>query len=231
MTSSQRIAAFLFGLGSATFIATISAYLGIYGAPEGSGSSGAITTADSARHMLENRALIRSIWIAELLAVSVHAIAAFLLAGRPGRGNSLAPLGWVTFGVGSIIYLGLYGVMLGAYWPAADVADQAPAILESANAMAVAFFLIANIPINLGLAVIFAAEARAIDPAVPRWIGLAASLCGTLVCLVMIYALASDGGMAVALSVAPLGGLLFLVSAWFGFRLAFLSDKVVTRGA
>lgn len=228
---SQRAAAILFAFGAATFIATITMYVSVYGAPEGTGADAAITVADSASHLLEKRGLIRAIWLSETLAVCAHAMAAFILISRGGREYSLAPLGWSAIGVGSTVYVCLYAVMLGAYWPAAEVAQTDPALLDSANQTAIAFFLIANIPINLGLALVFIAEATGDQPAIPRPVSWVAAACGILLAVVNLYAIASEGGMATALTFAPAGGLLFLISSVFGLRLAFRASSSLRETA
>lgn len=220
MTASQRLGAWAFGAGSIAFIFTIASYTLIYGRPDASGPGGEITIADSAAHMLGNRALIRAIWIAEMLAVTAHAAGGFLLASRRATRETLAPAGWVLLGIGSTAYLAMYATMLGAYWPASAAVSGTPAVLEAANEQAVAAFLIANVPINLGLALVFAAEARLAGRVVPAWLAWIAALCATFVLAVMLYVLAIAGGMAEVMIAAPLAGLLFVISGVFGIRLA-----------
>ena len=220
MTPSQRLGAWCFAIGSAVFIATISSYTFAYGTPQGTAPDGSVTIADSARHMLDNAGLIRTIWIVEVLAVVMHAVAGFALASRKASEQTLAPAGWLLLGIGSTAYLAMYPTMLGTYWPAAEAVETVPALLESANEQAVAAFLIANIPINLGFVLIYAAEARLPERVLPRWLAWLGCASALVVFIGLVAVLATHGGMAQVMYVAPLAGLLFIISVIFGLRLA-----------
>lgn len=220
MTASQRFGACAFALGSIVFIGTIASYALVYGSPEGSGPDDSVSVADSAAHMLENGQLIRTIWIVEVLAIIAHAVGGFLLPTRAATKDTLAPAGWLLLGIGSTVYLSMYATMLGAYWPGAEVASTTPSLLESANEQAVAMFLIANLPINLGLMLVYIAEARNPDRVIPIWVAWVAALFAAIVLAVMFYALASQGGMAQVMVAAPAAGLLFVISGVFGIRMA-----------
>lgn len=123
-------------------------------------------------------------------------------------------------GAGSTLYLGMYGLLLGAYWPAARVATEMPALLETANETAVAIFILSNVPINAGIALAFFVEARHETRNWWKRFAWLACVLAAVGAIVSAYTLAIDGGMAVALSVAPVGGVLFILLSVFGASFA-----------
>lgn len=206
--------------GSAIFIITITSFVFLFGSPEPTGEGGVVTTADQARHLLANSGIARAIWIGEALAVTMFALAGFALSRRQTASGSLAGFGWLAVGVGSIVYLAMYGILLGAYWPAARAADSMPEILDAANETAVAIFLLSNVIINVGLAIAFFSEPRLAVPVLPRWLAWLSAAMASVAACVSGYALITEGGMETALKAAPIGGLLFVLMVFYGVRLA-----------
>ena len=188
MDVSTRVAGALLGLSALLWIAMIAAWPIFIGSRDIGSADEAALVMDRAAHLLEKQSAFRLIWIVESLGAIGMAVAGLILMHRQATKDGLAPLGWAAIGVGSTVYVAMYGVMLGAYWPAAASAEFNPAVLASAITGAMALFFLSNIALNLGFSFAFLAEARSHSPAVPRWVSwlgvivsalaLAASLMG-----------------------------------------------------
>lgn len=190
MTGSRRIAGALLGLAALCWILMIAIWPFLIGTRESASTEEVTLVMERAAHLLDKQAAFRGIWVFEALGAIGMAIAGLVLMHRPETRSGVAPLGWAAVAVGSIVYVGMYGVMLGTYWPAAEAAADSPAILASAITGAMALFFLANIALNVGFTLTFIGEMRAEHPSIPRglvWFGtilsavaLAASMFGLI---------------------------------------------------
>lgn len=170
MIGSIKIAGALLALSALLWIVMIGAWPFLIGPRESASMDEMTLVIERAAHLLDNQTSYRSIWIAEALGTIGTGIAGLVLIHRQETNDGVAPIGWSSVGVGSIVYVAMYGVMLGSYWPAAQVAANNPAILASAITGAMSLFYLANIALNAGFALTFIAEARCAHPAIPRWL-------------------------------------------------------------
>lgn len=140
-------------VASALFIATITLYLTVI-VPGGSGGEVATAVERRAADLLDRRGLYTAYWMIEALAMGVLGAAALVFATSAPRGR----FGWALFAVGCIANLAMYAFVLGAYFPAAQVASSTPALFELANEAGLAIFFVANALAFSGLALVFFAE-------------------------------------------------------------------------
>jgi hypothetical protein len=199
-------------------VATITVYVTVYGAPEGTGPGGEVTLADRAAHLTAHWSIARPVWIVEAFAMLLLAVAGFGLARREAASPVPAPLGWTALGVGATVNAVMYAFTLGAYPVAAPVVDAQPALMDAANESAVVLFLLGNLAMNAGLAVAFAGEATSARRVIPR--ALAALGAALALIVAMLAAAGFQLGMDAMKLGAPLAGLVLLIAAIFGWRIA-----------
>ncbi len=170
MTDPNRTGGLLLALAMAGWIAMIVAWEFAIG-PIGSASNEAASPfVERALHYAAKADELRAIWTVEAIGTILLGSAALLLIRRPTSLFGLSSAGWSMVATGSAVYLAMYGIMLGFYWPALDGFATNPALYEAAVGAAMALFCLANIGINFGLVAVFIAEARTGSPVIPRWL-------------------------------------------------------------
>ncbi len=221
MTSSNRTAGALLALSALIWIAMIAIWPLFIGTREGAATGEMAVVLDRATHLVQKQTAFRAIWIVEAAGAIGMAISGFVLMHRRQTRNSLAPLGWAAVGVGATVYIAMYGVMLGTYWPAAQMAAENPAILASAITGAMALFFLSNISLNLGFTISFAVEARSANPATPRWLAWIGAAISVLAFLASIMGLiapptVSAVGALDAAALVAVAHFVFIAALGFG---------------
>ncbi|MEN7538803.1 hypothetical protein [Aurantiacibacter flavus] len=170
MIGSSKFAGGLLALSALLWIFMIAAWPFLIGPRESASTDEMTLVVERAAHLLDKQAFYRGIWIVEALGAMGTAIAGLILIHRQETNDGIAPIGWASVGVGSIVYVAMYGVMLGSYWPAAQAATNNPAILAAAITGAMSLFYLSNIALNAGFTLTFIAEARCPHLAIPQWL-------------------------------------------------------------
>ena len=201
MLGSTRLAGALLGLSALLWILMIAAWPLFLGSRESASTEETILVMERAAHLIEKQVIFRAIWITEAIGAIGMAIAGLILIHRPEFKSGVGPIGWAAVAVGSTVYVGMYGVMLGTYWPAAQAASENPTILASAITAAMALFFLSNIALNFGFTLTFIAESRADNPAIPRWLAWSGTILSGLALA------ASTFGLFAAPAVSTLGAL------------------------
>lgn len=196
MTGSIRIAGALLGLAALSWILMIAFWPFLIGTRESASTEEVTLVMERAAHLLDKQTVFRGIWIVEALGAIGMAVAGLILMHRPETKSVLAPVGWAAVAVGSIVYVGMYGVMLGTYWPAASAAADTPVILASAVTGAMALFFLSNIALNVGFALTFIAELRAKYPAIPRWLVWLGAILSAVALAASVFGLVAAPGVS-----------------------------------
>lgn len=212
----------LLALGALTYAVTIVAYVVLYGQPTGTGTDGWVTMANRVAHYVSKQQLATALWLLEFTATVLLAVAGFVLHHRRRQpGKRFAPaVAWTVVGVGSIMLSLMYAVMIGGYPSAAAVFATEPGLFSALNGIAVFVFNAGNAVVFAGLACAFVAETSAAR-AFPRRLGTAGSVLSVISTVVALGMLIGIDALQVA---APLGLLVFVITAYFGFTISRSGD-------
>ncbi len=213
----SRAGGAMLAAGTLCYAVTVVAYVVLYGQPDGTGAGGAVTLADRVSHLQARWRLAQVLWLVEMVAALLIAIAGFVLHNRQSTArSSLSPgLAWTTVGVGAMLLSLMYAFMLGGYRGAATAYDTEPGLFAALNGIATFLFNVGNAIVFLGFAGAFATEATSTG-VVSR--GLASA--GVAFCLLSaLVALGMLMGIGVLSAAAPLGLVVFLLTSYLGFAL------------
>jgi len=199
--------------GAVLYMAAVISYLIVHG-PPASASAGQGAMAEAAANLLENWSIVRTIWLIEMAAALLMAIAGFILRGRePALSVVPARFAWTTAGVGALMLALMSGFITGAYRPALELYSERPELFESLNGAATIWFQAGTAVLLLGFAGAFLAEASAQDRLAPRWVALPGAVAagvGAVMAagsLMGLGAVAAIGGAAIFIAL-PLAGAL-----------------------
>jgi hypothetical protein len=219
----SRAGGAVLALGTLCYAVAVVAFVILYGQPDGTGAGGAVTLEDRVSHFQTRWRLAVVLWLVEMVAALLIAIAGFVLHNRLTTSRSwLSPrLAWTTVGVGAMLLLLMYAFMLGGYPSAATVFDAEPGLFAVLNGIATFLFNVGNAVVFLGFAGAFATEAT------PQGVvakGLAAF--GVAVCLLStVVAIGMLIGIGTLSAAAPLGLVVFLLTAYLGFAIWRYSER------
>lgn len=226
MKMSVRIAGGVLALSMIAWIVMIGAWPIFIGDASSTGSDSSTVTL-RANHLLAKQTAYRWIWAIEALGAIGTAFAALVLMGREKSRHGAAPVGWAAICVGATVYIAMYGLMLGTYWPAAQAALDTPAVLASAITGAMALFFLSNIALNAGFTFVFLAESRLQNPAVPNWFAWPAavlSLMGLVASFAGLVSQPTVSAVSALDAAALIAAVHFALIATFGVRLALESS-------
>jgi hypothetical protein len=213
----SRAGGAVLALGTLCYAVAVVAYVVLYGQPDGTGAGGVVTLEDRVFHFQARWRLARALWLVEMVAALLIAIAGVVLHNRQSTFRSwLSPrLAWTTVGVGGVLLSLMYAFMLGGYPNAATVFDTEPGLFAVLNGIATFLFNVGNAVVFLGFAGAFATE---VAPAGVLPKGLAAA--GVAFCLLgSVVALGMLMGIGALSAAAPLGLLVFMLTAYLGFAI------------
>jgi hypothetical protein len=148
-------------------------------------------------------------WKAEFVFMALIAVGALSFAIRTRAG------GWCFVAAGQLLLLTIYPVMLGGY------RDTPLDVAAAVNEISLVIFLFSNLLFLGGMALVYL-RAYEIGP-VLRGVALAIALLSWLAFLACFLGLI---GWAQAMLAGPLVMILYLINAWYGYR---LSDETVPR--
>jgi hypothetical protein len=186
-------------ISALVLLVTIPLYGAVFGTVPASDPDIGVSTVDRAQHLLENWTPLSLIWVAEVMAYLLMAVASLVLVTELKGGMSWFPrrAAWSSIGVGAVLQVAMYAFMLGGYPQSMLVAESNPALLETMNEAALFLFYTSNATILMGFGAAFGAEATS-ALTVSRRVGWL----GSFVCF---------GGMLLILGVA--GGRISIVAA------------------
>ncbi len=135
-TSAEALARWggaILSIGAFLYTLAIILYVIVYGQPKGTGPAGEVTVGDSAAHLLAHWRLVKGLWLTEMTAVLMIAVAAFTLPNRRETSRSLIPprVAWLAVGIGAMLLATMYGFILGSYPPALAAFQQNPTVFAS----------------------------------------------------------------------------------------------------
>lgn len=221
--TSRKIAGVLLTAAMICWIAMILAWSTLVGSPNLANPEGGLTVLDRAQHLIERQEGFRTVWIIEALAAMGLAIAAVTLLSQTRDDDGPEAMAWSAVAVGAIVYVGMYGVMLGTYPLAAAAADASPAVLASAIGSAIALFFLSNVAFNAGFAALFFAQVRKDTPLLPRWAAWAGAMLSLLGCLASLAGLVPAPEVARVAdfdAFAVIAIVHFVLVAWLGIGIA-----------
>lgn len=130
-TRNARWAAAFLGIGALLFVTGIVFGLAAF-AGEWDRTVGATLPATAAI-IRDKWTVFRRIWLGEMCAALLIAVAAFLLQHNPRETARRVPLGllWIVVGIGSILVAVQYAFTLGSYPPALASFEQEPALFAA----------------------------------------------------------------------------------------------------
>lgn len=220
---STRSGGALLGLGALAYAVAVVVYVVLYGQPSGSDATLEVRLADRVAHYQERRNLAHALWLVELVAALLVAIAGFVLHQRKASAGSLISprVSWVTVGVGAIFLSLMYAFMLGGYPSAAAAFNDEPGLFAAVNGVATFLFNLGNTVVFLGLAGAFAAESSS-----SQVVSTSVGKMGVVVCLLSaVVALGMLLGLNALSAAAPLGLVVFLLTGYFGFQIWRQHDR------
>lgn len=146
-------------------------------------------------------------WKAEFVFMALITVGAFSFAIRTRAA------GWCFVAAGQLLLLTIYPVMLGGY------RDTPVDVASAVNEIALVIFLFSNLLFLAGMALVYL-RAHELGPLL-RGIAFAISLLAWLVFLACFLGLI---GWAQAMLAGPLIMVLYLINAWYGYRLSVRVD-------
>lgn len=224
--NANRLTGWILTLSATLWIVMIALWPIVIGDGAAAGVDDAGAVVNRAAHLLEKQTAHRAIWVVEAIGAIGMAIAGLGLLRTTASGHRRAVVGWSAVTIGATVYVAMYGVMLGTYWPAAAAAGDDPAILASAITGAMALFFLANLTFNAGFALTFMAQAgdeRRVLPKVLAWAGVIVSI---LACAASVAGLLAEPTVSAVqsldvMAIFAIGH--FLLIGWLGLRLAYRS--------
>jgi len=147
-------------------------------------------------------------WKAELLIMTMIAIGAIYFA------INLKKISWSIIAVGLLIMLSLYPIMLGGY------RNTPFEIAEMANQMSIVVFVFGNIIFLAGLLHLYL-----FDTLLNKWLRFSAIGLAGISLIVFSISFMGLISWKQALIVGPLTNLLYLINAYYGFRLKVAKDN------
>lgn len=214
----------LLSLGALGYAVAVVVYVVLYGQPSASDPTSAVSLADRVAHYQEQQSLAHALWLVELVAALLVALAGLVLHHRRADPNSLISprLAWVTVGVGAVILSFMYAFMLGGYPSAVAAFNDEPGLFGALNGIATFLFNLGNTVVFLGLAGAFAAESRP-----SRVMSSAVGKVGIVLCLLSaIVAFGMLLGLGALSAAAPLGLVVFLLTGYLGIQIWRQRDRV-----
>ncbi|MGD8428497.1 MAG: hypothetical protein PVH63_12770 [Balneolaceae bacterium] len=205
-TKYHKTASILWISGSLLFVVSMIAFIVVYQPASGS-------YADKTKELLKGWPIISTIWRIETLAVILLGVSswAFTLQRRT--------IFWIIIAFAHIIMTIMYAYMLGAYPLATSNYSEMPILFPMMNDTASWIFSLSNLLFLAGLAGIYYT-----DVLINRWLalfGFFISIIGALGMLALFLGMVT---FAQAVAVGPLIGILYLLNAYYGFKLVSLPD-------
>lgn len=156
------------------------------------------------RHLYinENWDIYGGHWKAELLIMTMIAIGAFYFA------INLKKISWSIIAVGQLILLSLYPIMLGGY------RNTPFEIAEMVNQIAIVIFVFGNIVFLAGLLHLYL-----FDTLLKKWLRITAISLSSIALIVFSISFMGFISWKQAIMIGPLMNLLYLINAYYGFRL------------
>ena len=141
-------------------------------------------------------------WKVELIIMTIIAIGAIYFA------INLKKISWAIIAVGQLILLSLYPIMLGGY------RNTPFEIAEMANQMAIVIFIFGNIVFLAGLLHLYF-----FDTLLKKWLRFAAI--GLVSISLIVFSISFMGLISwkQAIVIGPLINIIYLINAYYGFRL------------
>ena len=225
---ASRSGGALLALGALGYTVAVVTYVVLYGQPDGTGEGGSVTLADRVSHLQERWRLAHALWLVEMAAALLIAIAGLILHDRHPTGRSWlsARVAWSTVGVGAVLLSLMYVFMLGGYPSAVAAFDAEPGLFGVLHGIAAFLFNVGNAVVFLGLAGAFATEAQSVG-VLPKAIAAA----GVALCLLSaIVAFGMLMGMVALSAAAPLGMVVFLLTTYLGCAIWRQSEPTESAG-
>ncbi|MGD8690596.1 MAG: hypothetical protein PVI37_11730 [Gammaproteobacteria bacterium] len=202
----------LLAIGAIAYAVTVVLFVTIYGLPKGTGASGEITLANRVAHYQAHQTLAQGLWVAELVAAVLYAVAGFILQHRRRvRRHLPACVVWSIVSLGAVALVLMYPLMLGGLPTATSSSDLA--LFGAINSIASFLFNMGNVLVSFGLSGAFLVEAKPTG-SVPGWLSLAG---GVLFLVIGLAAIGLIAGVGALHALAPLGLLGYLLAAYLGY--------------
>ncbi|MEL6803187.1 MAG: hypothetical protein AAFO91_05295 [Bacteroidota bacterium] len=196
--NTYKLAGYLVAIGAFVLIVTITLFLTVLGL--GPNEDGSVPTfAERGADLVARQVVFKAYWTIEAYALSFMATGGIVLATMLPT-EKAAPVGWGLFGVGSLANLSMYGVALGGYFVAGELAAEQPALLDFANEQALAVFFFSNAIAFLGVFFIFLTDFLRADNILPKPLTAIGAVAGIL-CF-----MAASAGPFVGSGVMPIAG-------------------------
>ena len=153
-------------------------------------------------YMNENWNIYAGHWKAEFVFMTMIAIGAIFFAINSKK------VSWSLISVGLLISLTLYPLMLGGYY------NTPVELAEMANQIAIVVFVFGNIVYLGGLIHLYL-----YDSLLKKWIRFSAVGCASLALIAFTISFMGFISWKQALIIGPLTNLLFLINAYYGFKI------------
>jgi|GEM_PF-2217944 len=218
----------ILSIGAFLYTLAIILYVIVYGQPKGTGPAGEVTVRDSASHLLAHWRLVKGLWLTEMTAVLMIAVAAFLLPDRSETSRSLIPtrVAWLAVGIGAMLLATMYAFILGSYPPALAAFQENPTVFASLRGGATVLFYTGCAITFLGLGTAFLGETSMATRVIPRWVAFASAGVALLAALQAVAMLAGVKELATA---GPSAVVTFMLTGWFGMSLSRAGRRVTSH--
>lgn len=209
---ASRWGGLLLGVGAFAYLVAVLIFIVAYGQPQAGEPGATVAMADRVAHYSRHQGLAHAMWIVELCAALMIAIGSFTLQHRrcAGSGWLSDAASWNTVGLGAVVLVLMYLIMLGGYPEASLAFASEPGLMSTLNAVSSFIFSFGNAIVFLGLVLAFSLESRV---SLPVWLGRTGMLVSVVACLASVGMLS---GLAAFEPLAPLGLVAYLLTACLG---------------
>jgi hypothetical protein len=218
----------ILSIGAFLYTLAIILYVIVYGQPKRTGPGGEVTVGDSAAHLLAHWRLVKGLWLMEMTAALLIAVAAFALPNRRQTTRSLIPtrVAWLAVGIGATLLAAMYAFILGSYPPALAAFQQDSTVFASLRGGATVLFYAACAITFLGLGAAFFGETSMATRVIPKWVAFAGA---GVTLLATLQAGAMLAGFKELPTAGPSAVVAFALTGWFGMSLSRASRRVTTH--